>query len=199
MLAMPSLDQLREQLQTRPDFGRFATHSIIDDVLPCNTFRRGSLIELFGNGTNLAAIIGRESLRDGGSLVVVDAENRFYPPAVAAMGIDLDRLIVIRGDDWIVNQALGCPAIDAVLCWPQKLDTKMFRRWQLAAERGGSIGLLVRPSSARGSPSWADVQIVIEQVSSRWRIDILGRTVEFTIEEGHIHDSRDSLPESRHA
>jgi protein ImuA len=195
---MLALDDLRQRLQVRPDFGRFATQSILDPALPSKSFRRGTLVELYGQGTALATIIARESLREGGSLVVVDAANRFYPPAAAALGIDLERMIVLRGEpDWLVNQALSCPAIDAVLCWPQKLDGKMFRRWQLAAERGGGVGLLVRPASARGSPSWADVQIVVEQATTRWRVDIQGRSVEFAIEEGRIDDSRHSTAESR--
>jgi hypothetical protein len=47
----------------------------------------------------------------------------------------------------------------------------MFRRWQLAAERGGSVGLLMRPSTARAAPSWADVRIAVEpQGLGRWRL-----------------------------
>ena len=195
---MLALDELRKRMQVRPDWGRFATKSVIDQALPENSFRRGGLIELYGQGTALATVIARESLREGGSLVVVDAANRFYPPAAAALGIDLERMIVLRGEpDWLVNQALSCPAIDAVLCWPEKIDGKMFRRWQLAAERGGGVGLLVRPASARGSSSWADVQIVVEQATTRWRVEIQGRSVEFAIEEGRIDDSRHSIAESR--
>ena len=89
----------------------------------------------------------------------------FYPPAAAALGVDLERLILLRPSneadhDWAVHQALCCPAVAAVLCWPaDKLDGRMFRRWQLAAEQGGGLGLLVQSSSASGWPSWADVQL----------------------------------------
>lgn len=200
---MLSLAELRQKMQIRPDCGRFSTHSVLDRALTGNSLRRGSLVEVFGNGTRLAAVLAREALREGGAIVVVDPAKRFYPPAAAALGIDLDRLIVIqRGSpsesDWIVTQALGCLAIDAVLCWPHKLDGKMFRRWQLAAERGGSVGLLVRPHTARGSPSWADVQMVVQRSTGCWRVDIQDRSVEFTIEEGRIHDRRDPFSSSHH-
>src|SRR5882757_8647331 len=171
--------QLREHLGTaRRDCGSFATGTLIDELLPHGCFRRGTLVELFGPGTALAVVLAREALRPAGMLAVIDPARRFYPPALASMGIELDRLIVVQPaePDWIVVQALSCPAIDAVLCWPDRLHDKMFRRWQLAAERGGSIGLLVRPSAARGSPSWADVQIVVEQAASRWRIDVRGQS-----------------------
>ena len=194
---MLSLDELRERMQVRPDCGRFVTGSVLDSVLPGKSFRRGALVDLFGNGTALAAIIGREALRENGAIVVVDPAKRFYPPAAAALGINLERLIVIqREPDWMVIQALSCSAVDAVLYWPHKVDAKMFRRWQLAAERGGSVGLLVRPSSARGSPSWADVQMVVEQSTSCWRVNIRDRSVEFRIQEGRIYDCSRLLSES---
>jgi protein ImuA len=165
---------------------------MIDELLPQGCFRRGALIELFGSGTALAVILARAAFRPAGKLVVIDLARRFYPPAAASMGIDLDRLMVVQPDDpdWVVIQALSCPAIDAVLCWPRQLNAKMFRRWQLAAERGGSIGLLVRPSAARGSPSWADLQMVVTPVAmNRWRLELAGRSLEFSIDhQGRIHD-----------
>ena len=185
--------QLRERIGTaRADRGRFATGTLIDELLPHGCFRRGTLVELFGPAAALAVVLAREALRPAGMLAVIDPARRFYPPALANMGIDLDRLVVVQPDepDWIVVQALSCPAIDAVLCWPDRLQGKMFRRWQLAAERGGSIGLLVRPSAARGSPSWADMQLGITPLAlQRWRLEVTGRLLEFSIDnQGRIHD-----------
>lgn len=185
--------QLRERIGTaRADRGSFATGTLIDELLPHGCFRRGALVELFGSGTALAVVLARAALRPAGVLAVIDPARRFYPPAAARMGIDLDRLVVVQPDapDWIVIQALSCPAIDAVLCWPDRLYDKMFRRWQLAAERGGGVGLLMRPSVARGSPSWADVQLAVTPVATdRWRLEVGGRVLEFSIDErGHIHD-----------
>ena len=188
------IESLRQSIGSmRPDSGRFATNSIIDSLLPGKSFRRGTLVELLGGGTMLAAVIARESLRDDGAVVVADTAHRFYPPAAARIGIDLDRLIVVQPDrpDWIITQALSCEAIDAVLCWPHKVDGTMFRRWQLAAERGGSVGLLVRPVAARGSPSWADVRIMVEPLAlGHWRVQVVdGPSLEIGIDdEGRIHD-----------
>jgi hypothetical protein len=191
--------QLRERMGgMRPDCGRFATGTAIDELVPQGAFRRGTLVELFGSGTPLAVVLAREALRPGGAVTVIDHQRRFYPPAAASMGFDLGRLIVVQPDepDWITIQALSCPAIDAVLCWPDRLNAKMFRRWQLAAERGGSIGLLARPLTARSGPSWADVQLVVTPLAfGRWRLEVAGqersqeRCVEFSIDErGSIHD-----------
>jgi protein ImuA len=187
------VDQLRERIETaRCDRGCFATRTLIDELLPHGCFRRGTLVELFGSGTALAVVLAREALRPVGMLAVIDPARRFYPPALVNIGIDLDRLVVVQPDepDWVAIQALSCPAIDAVLCWPDRLGSKTFRRWQLAAERGGSVGLLVRPSTARGSPSWADVQLIVTPLAmNRWRLEVADRSLDFSIDDqGRIHD-----------
>jgi hypothetical protein len=198
--------QLRERMGgLRPDCGRLATGTAIDELLPQGSFRRGTLVELFGSAAALGVVLAREALRPGGVVAVIDGARRFYPPAAASMGIDLARLIVVQPEepDWIVIQALSCPAIDAVLCWPDRLNAKMFRRWQLAAERGGSIGLLARPLAARSGPSWADVQLVVTPLAfGRWRLEAAeqGRSqkhcVEFSLDErGSIHDCLRMVPE----
>lgn len=66
-----------------------------------------------GGSQTLALVAAREACRDGKSLVVVDRTRRFYPPAAAAWGIDLSRLIVVHpaseADElWAIDQALRC-------------------------------------------------------------------------------------------
>ena len=185
--------QLRERIGlVRSERECFATGTMIDELLPQGCFRRGTLLEVFGPGTALAVVLARAALRPAGALAVIDPACRFYPPAAASMGIDLSRLIVVQPTelDWIAIQALSCPAIDAVLCWPDRLNAKMFRRWQLAAERGGSVGLLMRPRVARGNPSWANMQLVVAPLAiDRWRLEVGERFLEFSIDErGCIHD-----------
>jgi len=147
----------------------------LDAILPEQGFRRGTLVQWLADGpgcgaATLAVVAAREACRAGGALAVIELASgppatNFYPPAAAALGIDLERLILLRpaneaDHDWAVHQALGCPAVAALLCWPDdKLDGRMFRRWQLAAETGGGLGLLVQSNNVVGQPSWADVQL----------------------------------------
>jgi protein ImuA len=107
--------------------------------------------------------------------MVLDRTGEFYPLAAAAQGIEPARLIVvhpgIKADHtWALDQALRCPAVAAVVAWPEspdgKLDGHTFRRLQLAVEQGGGLGLLVRPESVRGQPSWADVRLLVEPLPS---------------------------------
>ena len=46
------------------------------------------------------------------------------------------------------RSVLRSPGVGASLCWPQKLGERRFRQMQLAAEAGGTLGLLVRPESS---------------------------------------------------
>ena len=153
----------------------------LDRALPENGFRPGTLVEwLFrgeGDGTaTLAFRAAAEALRavagacrGGGAVVVLDRTGEFYPLAAVAQGIEPGRLIVVHPGNkadhtWALDQALRCPAVAAVVAWPESLDGKLdgrtFRRLQLAVEQGGGLGLLVRPESVRSQPSWADVRLL---------------------------------------
>jgi hypothetical protein len=112
----------------------------------------------------LSLLAAREACHEGGTLVVIDRQQTFYPPAAAAWGIDLNRLIVVRprsarDELWAAVQSLRSPAVAAVWGMIDRLDGRAFRRLQLAAQAGRTLGLLLRPPSARGQPSWADVRL----------------------------------------
>jgi len=90
----------------------------------------------------------------------------FYPLAAAAWGVDLTQLLVLRPANradalWALDQALRCPGVGAVWSQWDRIDVHDFRRLQLAAECGGTLGLLVRPARYRGQPTWADVQWLV--------------------------------------
>lgn len=144
----------------------------LDRVLPDGGFCRGSLVEWLvvgagSGGETLALIAARQACRQRGALVVLDGTREFYPPAAIRWGIELQQLIVVHAANtadnlWAFDQALRCPAVAAALAWPNKLDGRTFRRLQLAAEQGNSLGLLVRPESARHEPSWAGTRLLVE-------------------------------------
>lgn len=215
----------------------------LDALLPEQGVSRGSLVEWLGDGPGcgagmLALRAAREACREGGALVVIDPQGHFYPPAAAAWGVDLQNTIVVRTaprqqsqgarqnqepqntgrnqGQWALDQALRCPHVAAVVAWPQQLDSRAFRRLQLAAETSGSVGLLVRSAAAQREPSWADLRLLVspagptavsdnrnnrsptEPATWSWRLRIkllrcrggaTQRTVELEIDErtGDIH------------
>jgi protein ImuA len=152
-----------------PDERLLSTGSpALDGLLPGGGLRRGSLVEYLtpgvgsGAGT-LALCAAREACEGGRALVVVDRRGTFYPPAAIVWGFDLSSLLVLQPADdaaelWAIDQALRCPGVGAVYAPCGALDVRDFRRLQLAAEAGCTLGILLRPSRLRGQPTWADVQ-----------------------------------------
>jgi hypothetical protein len=48
-----------------------------------------------------------------------------------------------------------------VWTWIEQIDPRSFRRLQLAAESGGTLGFLMRPAAVQGRPTWSDVQLLV--------------------------------------
>jgi len=148
----------------------------LDRLLPAGGLRRGTLVEYLSPGEGcgagtLAISAARQACGEEKALVVVGTSNGarsgpatwFYPPAAAAWGIELSRLILLRPANqqdalWALDQALRCPGVGAVWAACDRLDVRALRRLQLAAETGGTLGLLFRPDRLQGQPTWADVQ-----------------------------------------
>jgi hypothetical protein len=126
------------------------------------------LAELPGCGAaTLGLVAAREACRAGGMLVVVDRAQTFYPLSAVGWGVDPARLIVVRprslrDEIWAAVQALRSPVVAAVWTLLDRLESRNFRRLQLAAEAGRTLGVLVRSASARGQPSWADVRLGVK-------------------------------------
>jgi hypothetical protein len=166
----------------------------LDQWLPERGYRRGSMVEWLvpgGNSTNFQTVgfgaellslqVASRAAARGGSIVVVDPTGEFYPLAARSLGIELHRLVILRGERledlyWAIDQSLRCEAVAAV--WaaasPQRprflvdMDERWQRRFQLAAEAGGSIGLFLRPDRVARQPTWCDVQWrIIPQSLSR--------------------------------
>jgi hypothetical protein len=203
----------------------------LDRLLPQRGFCRGTLIEWLGAQGGaagiLAAVVARQACRDSAALVIIDPCTRrssnavtgyCYPPALFNLGFDSAQIIFVCPQNrkdylWALNQSLATRGVGAVLSWPQTLDDRTFRGLQLAAERGGGLGMLVRPCSARGQPTWSEVRLWVESLPAalsrsslnrintmrRLRIELLrsrggkpGSAVELELD-----DERGTLQESR--
>ena len=90
-----------------------------------------------------------------------------YAPALAACGIDLSRVLIVRpramaDGFWAVEQALCSGTCAAVLAWPAGGDTKVLRRLQLAAEKGRCWGVLFRSEQTAVFPSPAALRMRLQ-------------------------------------
>lgn len=160
----------------------------VDAALPDGGFPRGSLCELAGGHASgktatvlsLLAAMGKDEL-----FAWVDARGELYPPAAAARGVDLERLLIVRpagGREaallrsalWAAEALLGSTAFAAVvLDIPIRADRGwdvMARRLQSAVEKGGSLGFwLTSPRSPVRVPAALrlDVRTEAGQVVAR--------------------------------
>jgi cell division inhibitor SulA/protein ImuA len=102
-----------------------------------------------------------------------------YAPALAAHGLKLSRLLVVRAGTaeerfWACEQALRYPDCGAVLAWIDQVPERALKRLQLAAEGGNAIALLFR--SARVIPaSPAALRLQIEASPDRTLVRVLKR------------------------
>lgn len=148
----------------------------LEELLPMRRLSPGGLVEWWSDGEGagawtMALLAAKELQRQGFLLVLIDPTGEFYPPGAFQLGIDLERLIVVRplnGNEtlWSLEQSLRSAARVVVMADLHRLPSSTYRRLKLAAERGGNIGFLLRPQEVRGDPSWADVRLLVEPVST---------------------------------
>lgn len=147
----------------------------LEVLLPGRGLERGSLVEWLspveGSGVATLAMQGAlAALEQHRVWAVVDATGEFHPPAARGWGVPLESLLLLRPTSvadavWTVEQCLRCPAIGLTWFRTEHLSDQVARRWKLAAEIGGGLGVLFRPEAAARHASWADV---------RWRVQPRG-------------------------
>jgi protein ImuA len=126
------------------------------------------LVETDGSGALVLAKYLVSQSQGGGSVVaVVDPLGECYLPAFTGWGLDARRLLVVHPEtlqetSWGVEQCLRCEGIKATLAWvDRRIHERVHRRWQLAAEAGGGIGMFFRPVETRREPVWADLRLLV--------------------------------------
>jgi protein ImuA len=141
----------------------------LEQLLPEQGFRRGSLVEWINDGEGSGAVMlalatASHILQRGGAFVVIDCIGDFYPPAAAHLGTPLDRTIIVRPADqltglWAWEQALRCNAVAVTLGRIEEMNDRLAHRLQLAAETGRGLGFMLRSASRRAMTAWAPVRL----------------------------------------
>lgn len=180
------ISQLRSQIRAvethRNALAEDRVHSqcvAVDRLMPQSGYARGTLndwIAPSGCAADFLSLsVAHAACENGGALVVIDPDRQFFAPAAAAMGINMDNVIVLRGEQksaghiratgqdllWAIDQSLRCPAVAAVWGPLPKIDDRWQRRFQLSAESSGAMGLFVRPLAVARQPSWSEVQWLV--------------------------------------
>ena len=154
----------------------------LDANLPGGGWPIGAIAELMSD----AAGIGELSLlvpvlsrlaRAGRYIAYIAPPYLPYGPALAQRGVPLERVLLIQTRSlqeslWATEQALRCPAIGAVLGWPAHIVDRSVRRLQLAAEAGGSLGILYRPPAAARESSPAALRLRLHAAPEGLAVEI---------------------------
>lgn len=169
----------------------------IEAAFPNGVFPLGTVHELVcstteqatassGLITGLLAVL----MQNGGACLWISLSGTVFPPALGSFGIEPDRLIFIRviKDEealWVMEEALKCGGLAAVVAEVKELDFKQSRRLQLAVEQSHVTGFILRNASKKiGSTAcaarWQVKPLPSEAVDDlpglgfpRWQIDLL--------------------------
>ena len=157
--------------------------SALDGCLLGGGWPRQGLIELLADSPGigelrllmpaLAALCGEQ--HEGGWLAWVSPPYQPYAPALAACGIDIARVLVVRSGPatWVMEQALRSGSCSAVLGWVNAIDMSSLRRLQLAAEHAGCLAVLFRRSQESHLPSPAVLRILLSARQTGLEVRVL--------------------------
>jgi len=102
-----------------------------------------------------------------------------YAPALAAAGVDLTRILVVRSMEkdalWAAEQALRSASCAALLAWLAHPRYAELQRLAVAAEAGRAVAWLWRPPSAAAESSPACLRLALEAAPAGLAVHIVKR------------------------
>jgi hypothetical protein len=152
----------------------------LDAALPWGGWPPGSLCELLAESPGVGLGLVLPALArlgcEGRWLLLVDPPWSPYAPALAARGVRLERLVVVRAEGqgaWAAEQGLRSGACAVVLLWGGRWELAALRRLQLAAETGGALVFLFREPAAARQASPAALRLELIPAGAGYRVRIL--------------------------
>ncbi|MCB9675146.1 MAG: hypothetical protein H6737_08510 [Alphaproteobacteria bacterium] len=141
---------------------------------------RPGLFELHGppgcGAVRLALQMVADETRRRRWVAWVDRERTLHPPAALAIGVDLDRMLIVQppaggaeggrhAGTWAVEQLLrsGCFPLVVVTSDPAMPEHRFAgTRWRQAAEKGNSTALILTRDRNAGRALQPDVRLLVE-------------------------------------
>ncbi|HET9577497.1 MAG TPA: translesion DNA synthesis-associated protein ImuA [Usitatibacter sp.] len=161
-------------------------HAALDAQLPGGGWPTGTLSEVLHDGVGigeLSFLAGALARAAQGERMIawINAPYLPYAPALAALGIPLERCMVVRPANredalWAAEQSLKSGACGAVLLWiaegARHDDYAWLRRLQMASEAGRAMAVFFRPSSAERLSTPAHLRVLVSREEGRLGIRI---------------------------
>lgn len=145
----------------------------------------GTLTEILGSLEGIGELqlvlpaLARLSM-NGRKVVWIAPPHLPYPPALAAAGVDLAQLAVIRAPGrrdtlWAAEQVLRAGASGALLVWLKNARYAELRRLAVAAEGSRAFVALFRSAAAMGEASPAGLRLALQPAREGLDLHILKR------------------------
>ncbi len=157
----------------------------LDAVLPGRGWPAGALTEVLlareGIGEirlTLPALARLQAARR--DIVWIAPPHVPYAPALAAAGLDLARLLIVRcrssADElWAYEQALRAPECGAAFAWLGARDERVLRRLAVAAREGRTWGVLWRRPGQHAIATAAPLRLALAPHERRLAVRVLKR------------------------
>ena len=155
--------------------GLTSSFPALDRLLPGRGWPRSGLTEILTASTGIGALRlvlpALAVLSIDRWVIWVAPPHVPYAPALAQGGLNLARVVVVDPPAapatsqtdllWIYEQALRFGDCGAALVWLDDVPNLRLRRLQLAAEAGGTWGVVFRPERYAAEPSPAPLRVAV--------------------------------------
>jgi len=162
-----------------------SSYAALDRELPGGGWPAGALSEILcarhGVGELQLVLPALVALsRAGGRIAWLAPPHLPYAPALAAAGLRLEFLTVVRAPGrrdtlWAAEQVLRAGACRALLLWLPHAGYGELRRLAVAAETGKAVTALFRPLQAAQEPSPAPLRLGLEPDGGQLAVHVLKR------------------------
>jgi protein ImuA len=169
----------------------------LESAFPNGVFPIGTIHEMLCyNLTNTAATCGLLSglmaslMAQGGTCIWISTSRKMFPAALDAFGINPARFIFVdvqkeRDILWVMEEALKCEGLAAVIAEIREVSFAQSRRLQLAVETSKVTGFLLRKDPKKLSPTTCMARWQVTPLPSqlepgmpgvglpRWQVELL--------------------------
>ncbi len=183
-----------------PEIGHFDAIGLgsLETAFPNNVFPTGVIHEFIGGTAEYTAasdgfITGllKGLMLKGGACLWIGTSRLIFPPALKAFGVDPDRIIFIDLNHekdilWVMEEALKCEGLAAVIGEMKQISFAESRRLQLATEKSRVTGFVIRTDPDKLSSTACTARWKITPIPSdledeslpgvgypRWNVELL--------------------------
>ncbi len=129
---------------------------LMESAFPGNTFPQGAIHELVSfsqedaSCTNgFVSVVLNKLMQKGGQCIWISTRRKIFPPALKTFGVDPERILFVdawklKDALWVIEEALKCDALNAVVGEINEINFNDSRRLQLAVEKSKVTGFIHR-------------------------------------------------------